>query len=599
MMAQIKKFIKKHFTHFAYFYQKLRYRIFIALFLSVLVGTLDGFGLAMFLPLLQMVNGESGDAEAMGNLKFLVDTMSQLNIPLILSSVLIVMLVFFVLKGIARFFESYYNVILTRFFIKRLRFANIDALTNYSFKSFVTSDVGHLQNTLSGEIGRVVTAYKAYFKVMQSIVMVTVYITLAFLANPQFAILVTIGGGLSNLIYQQIYKKTKESSKILVKGNSSFQGQLIQIIAFFKYFKATGLAKPYGEKLKETAKQIESVQVKMGWYNTILQATREPLVVAVVISVILIQTTLMGQSLGLIILALLFFYRSLTFIMALQTQWNQFLNNSGSLENMTEFMINLIANKDKHGTCKIDGFKNQLKLENVSFYYSNDSLTLKDINLTINKNKSIAFVGESGSGKTTLVNILAGLLPVSTGEFQIDNVNSKNILLSSYQKRIGYITQEAVIFSDDIYNNITFWAERTNENIRRFWKVLEKAAIFDFVKGLPEKERTLLGNNGVLISGGQKQRFSIARELYKEIDILIMDEATSALDSETELAIQRNIDALKGQYTILIVAHRLATIRNVDRVILLKNGNIAGDGSFEELKKMSPEFDKMINLQEI
>ncbi|GAA5026449.1 antibiotic ABC transporter ATP-binding protein [Marivirga lumbricoides] len=598
-MNNFKKFIKKYFSHFVYFFQRLRYRIFIAMALSIIVGALDGLGLAMFLPLLQMVDGEGGDPEAMGSLRFLVDGMEFLNIPLVLSSVLVVMLIFFILKGIAKFFESFYNVILTRFFIKELRFENIDALTSYSFKAFVNSDVGHLQNTLSGEIGRVVGAYRAYFKVIQASVMVLVYIFLAFMANPQFAILVSIGGGLSNLAYQQIYKKTKENSNQLVKGNSGFQGQLIQIIAFFKYFKATGLAKIYGNKLKITAENIEAIQVKMGWYNTLLQATREPLVVGVVIGVILIQTTLMGQSLGLIILALLFFYRSLTFLMALQMQWNQFLNNSGSLENMTSFMIDLKSNSDHFGHVKIKCFQEELRLQDVNFGYGEDSKVLKDINLSISKNRSIAFVGESGSGKTTLINILSGLIPIDDGKFFIDKIDSMNIHIPSYQRRIGYITQEPVIFSDDIYNNVTFWADRSEENVSKFWKAVERAAIANFIKELPQKDRTLLGNNGILVSGGQKQRISIARELYKDIDILIMDEATSALDSETEQAIQENVDALKGKYTILIVAHRLATIKNMDRVILLKNGRIVGDGSFNELKSSSEEFDKMVNLQEI
>lgn len=567
--------------------------------LSVFVGTLDGFGLAMFLPLLQMVDGGSGDHEAMGELRFLVDTMDSLGIPLVLSSVLFVMLGFFILKGVFKFFEGYYNAVLNRFFIKKLRFENVDALTNYAYKDFVNSDVGHLQNTLSGEVGKVVNAYRFYFKVMQTSIMVLVYIFMAFLSNPEFAVLVSVGGGLSNFLYQFVYKKTVANSRKLVKGNSEFQGQLIQVVAFFKYFKATGLAKIYGKRLKTSAEKIEKITLKMGLYNTILQATREPLIITVVIGVILIQTAFMGQSLGPIILALLFFYRSLTYLMALQGFWNSFLNNSGSLENMTSFMKELKTNRDRFGSEKIDSFQHHLTLENVYFQYGENASILRDISIEIRKNRSIAFVGESGSGKTTLVNILAGLLPVSTGNFYIDDLNSLNVKIPSYQKRIGYITQEPVIFSDDIFNNVTFWAEKTNYNIAKFWEALERASIADFVKELPQKENTLLGNNGVLVSGGQKQRFSIARELYKDIDILIMDEATSALDSETELAIQENIDALKGQYTILIVAHRLATIKNVDRVILLKKGKIVGDGSFEDLKKNSIDFNKMVNYQEI
>jgi subfamily B ATP-binding cassette protein MsbA len=156
--------------------------------------------------------------------------------------------------------------------------------------------------------------------------------------------------------------------------------------------------------------------------------------------------------------------------------------------------------------------------------------------------------------------------------------------LRSFQNRIGYITQEAIVFDDTIFNNITLWDEPNPKNLEKFWNSLKGAAIADFVNELSEKENTRLGNNGVMISGGQKQRMSIARELYKDIDILIMDEATSALDSETEKAIQENIDKLKGKYTIVIVAHRLSTIKNADQIVLMDKGQILEVGDFETLK---------------
>lgn len=598
-MNIIKKFIKRYLKHFSYFYIHLRYRIFVSLFLSLAVGTLDGFGLAMFLPLLQMVDGqEVADGESMGNMRFLVDGIEALGLNLNLVTILTVMLFFFVLKGIARFLEAYYKVILSRYFIKNLRFANINKLGNYSYKAFVMADVGRIQNTLSGEVGRVLNAYKSYFMSVQAGVMVLVYVFLAFLANPQFAILVAVGGGLSNLVYQRIYKKTKEASKKLTQGGHAFQALLIQKVSFFKYLKATGLMRVYAKKLKEIIVEVEEITRKMGWYNAILSSTKEPLVVMVVVVVIIIQVTYFSVSLGPIILSLLFFYRSLTFLMNLQTQWNAFLSASGSLENMTEFMQELSKAQEKHGVEKLTQFKKAIELKGVFFSYGSSSI-LRHLDLTIAKNETIAFVGESGSGKTTLVNLLAGLMPIDEGAFLIDGKNVDEIDIRSYQRRIGYITQEPVIFSDNIFNNVTFWAENTPANQSRFWEALRKASIDTFVQSLPDKENSRLGNNGILVSGGQKQRISIARELYKNIDILIMDEATSSLDSETERTIQENIDILKGKYTILIVAHRLATIKNADRVVLLKSGIIESTGSFDELKSTSKLFEKMVELQEI
>jgi ABC-type multidrug transport system fused ATPase/permease subunit len=597
-MNFLKTLVKKYLAHFSYFYIHLRYRIFIALILSLLVGVLDGLGLALFLPLLQMADGQKNiNGDGLGKLKFLVDGMEAIGMPLTVVSVLMIILFFFVLKGIATLLGSIYKVHIQQYFVRKLRFANVNKLVNYSYKAYVMSDSGRIQNTLSGEVSRVVTAYRYYFQTIQSAVLVLVYVFMAFLSNPQFALLVAIGAVLSNLVYKQVYKKTKATSRKITREGHLFQSLLIQMILFFKYLKATGLGEDYSKKLKKTIMDIENSNRKIGYYNSILSSTREPLIIFVVVTVIGIQVGYLGQSLGLIILSLLFFYRSLTFLMALQTQWNSFLNVSGSLENMEDFMADLSRNQRISGKKPFAGLSEKIEIEDLSFKY-NDTVILHNINLTIKKNETVAFVGESGSGKTTLVNLIAGLMPVNGGRVLVDGTSLSEFNIREFSKRIGYITQEPVIFTDSIFNNVTFWAEPNEANIKKFWETLNKAAIVDFVQLLPEKEQSILGDNGILVSGGQKQRISIARELYKDIDILIMDEATSALDSETEVVIQKNIDLLKGNYTLLIVAHRLATVKNADKVVLLNKGVVLGSGTFDELKVNSSNFKRMVELQE-
>ena len=139
---------------------------------------------------------------------------------------------------------------------------------------------------------------------------------------------------------------------------------------------------------------------------------------------------------------------------------------------------------------------------------------------------------------------------------------------------------------------------RSAENEARFWDVIGKTALTETIKRMPGKENALLGDNGILISGGQKQRISIAREMFRDCSLLLMDEATSALDSENERIIQSNINALKGMYTIVIIAHRLSTVRNADEIYLLENGVITSSGTFDELVSKSPRFRKMVELQE-
>lgn len=188
---------------------------------------------------------------------------------------------------------------------------------------------------------------------------------------------------------------------------------------------------------------------------------------------------------------------------------------------------------------------------------------------------------------------------MNRGEFYINGIAREKLNMETYQRRIGYITQEPVIFTDSIFNNITFWAEPTAENYERFFSAVQKASILEFVNTLPKKENTLLGNNGINLSGGQRQRISIARELFKDIDILILDEATSSLDSETEETIQKEIKTLQGQYTILMVAHRLSTIKHADKIIVMNKGVIIDEGNYETLVLKSAKFKKMVHLQEI
>jgi subfamily B ATP-binding cassette protein MsbA len=407
---------------------------------------------------------------------------------------------------------------------------------------------------------------------------------------------VAIGGGLSNLIFRKIYQTTKSLSRGLTKEAHAFQGLLIQIVANFKYLKATGLIYGFGDKLKRSIVKIEEAQRRLGMLGTSLTSMREPIVIGVVVSVILIQVNFFSQSLGLIILSLLFFYRSLTFLMTLQNFWNTYLGVSGSLENMTEFTRELSRHQEERGTVKMDHFKKALTLNQLSFSYAQEG-TLQNISLEVYKNETVALVGESGSGKTTLMNVLSGLLQTEPNMFFIDGTDSRSIDMPSFQKRVGYITQEPVIFNDTVFNNITFWDEPTEENKARFEKAIRMASIYDFIMTLPDKENAPLGNNGVMVSGGQKQRISMARELYKDVDFLFMDEATSALDSETERSIQENIDQLKGKFTIIIIAHRLSTVKNADRIIYLNKGRIENVGDFEALRSSSSNFNRMVELQ--
>lgn len=576
------------------------FKVIISVTLCILVGFLDSIGLSMLMPLFTMFNeSETVDTEKLGNLKYLTDGLQSLGFTLNLVTILVFISVFFSLKGIAQYFRSAYQVILQQQFIKKIRLSLISYFSQINYKYFVTADAGRIQNTLSGEVDKVARAYQTYFTALQFSIFVIVYMASAFLIDYKFAILVSIGGILTNLIYKKLYTKTKGASRELTSENHVFQSLIIQRVANFKYLKATGSDKLFSKKLISSVDLIEKNNRRIGILASVMTGSREPLLILVVMTVIYVQIIILKGSLGPIIMSLLFFYKALNALMMVQTQTNLFLAVSGSLQNMTDFTQELKDNKEQTGIQSFGLFQERIQLLNVSFGYQPNDFILKNIDLEIKKNQTIAFVGESGSGKTTLVNMIAGLIQYDKGTICIDNKDMKELDISTYQNRIGYITQDPVIFNDSVFNNITFWDEQNEINIKKFNEAVSKASIADFIESMEFKEQSILGNSGINLSGGQKQRISIARELYKEIDILILDEATSALDSETERLIQNNIDELKGNYTVLIVAHRLSTIKNADKIVFMNKGKIEMVDDFESLLQRSESFNRMVKLQEL
>lgn len=576
------------------------YRMFVMVLLTICVGVMDGMGLTMFLPLFQIAADASSEADStIVDDNFMVSLMQSLHIPVDLWGILGLMLSFYIIKGIFNFFKTRYNTDIARYFMLRTRKRLLAAFNQISYKYFVSANVGRIQNIMTGELTTVYNAFIQYINIVQQVIMIAIYMGFAIVINAQFAIFITIGALLFNFIFKKIYKVTKESSRSRVTASNTYQGLIIQFVNNFKYLKATGLFEHYSHKVNDSIEAIEIESRKMGYMGAIANAIREPTLILIVCAVILLHVYGFGGNLGTIMVSLLFFYRALTAVTFLQMSMNTFNTMVGTIENVEWFENELLANREVHaGKKDIGKLTDQLTLENVDFSYGTQQI-LKNINLKVFVNKTTAIVGESGSGKTTLVNILSGLFPIENGDYTIDGIPAKEVDLKNFQKQIGYISQDPVIFNDTIYNNVTFWATYTPQNIQRFKNALQRAALLEFVSDLTNQENTLLGNNGVNLSGGQKQRISIARELFKEAQILIFDEATSALDSGTEKTIQHHIDMLKGDYTIIIIAHRMATIKNVDNIIYLEQGRIIAEGGFDELIKKSTTFKSMVESQNI
>ncbi|MEO6452922.1 MAG: ABC transporter ATP-binding protein [Ginsengibacter sp.] len=591
------KFKDNFVGYFQFYYKVVGNKLILSIILSVTVSFLDGIGLSMLMPLLQAVSGgEENTGKSMGKLHYVVDGLKKMGLPLTLTTVLGTLVVIFFMKGFAKFRELNYQARVTQFFMKRIRHLLVSSLQKISYKGFIELDAGKIQNTFIAEVQRMSQAVRFYLNYTRALFMLLTYVFLALLANWQFAFLVGISAGLTNLLYTRIYKRMKKNSLEISKKGHDFNSYMIQAIHYFKYLKSTNYLVSYSRKLGEVINTTENLNRKTAYYAAVTTGIREPMILLIVVVVIYIQINWMGGNIGSIILSLILFYRALTFLMDIQNQWQSFIVNTGAMRTVGDLSDLMYNNIEVMGTTDFKSVQNNISIENVDISYGSNKV-LSNVNINIPKNKTIALVGASGSGKTTLANVIMALITPDTGKVLVDGIPINQYNLNNYRSKIGYISQDSVIFNDNIYNNITFWAEESPENVKRFWKVIKMASLEDFVKNQPAQERTKLGDNGILISGGQKQRISIAREMYKQAEILILDEATSALDSETEHIIQENIENLHGRYTMIVIAHRLSTIKNVDTIYLLEKGSVNISGDFDTMLQNSDQFKRMVSLQ--
>jgi ABC-type multidrug transport system fused ATPase/permease subunit len=268
-----------------------------------------------------------------------------------------------------------------------------------------------------------------------------------------------------------------------------------------------------------------------------------------------------------------------------------------SAERINKILDADISIRDKDNPIHLLDFNHAIEYRNVSFAYikGDSGWVLKNFNLKIEKGKTIALVGQSGSGKTTLADLLPRFYDLDHGEILLDGENIKDYRLKDLRNLMGIVTQESILFNDTVINNIAFGMENaTEEDVIKAAKI---ANAHDFIVQMPEGYHTNIGDRGGKMSGGQRQRLSIARAVLKNPPILILDEATSALDTESERLVQDAITRLMENRTALVIAHRLSTIQHADEIIVLKKGEIIERGRHNELLAKNGEYKKLYELQ--
>ncbi len=274
-----------------------------------------------------------------------------------------------------------------------------------------------------------------------------------------------------------------------------------------------------------------------------------------------------------------------------------FMNGTAGVKRFIEIMRLTPSIKEKENAIELIDVKGRITLENVDFEYENGKDVLSDVSLEIEAGECIAVVGHSGGGKTTLCQLIPRFYDVKDGKLLIDGMDVRDVTKSSLRSNIGIVQQDVFLFADTIFENIRYG--KPDASFEEVVEAAKKAEIYDDIMKMPNGFDTYVGERGTLLSGGQKQRVSIARIFLRNPKILILDEATSALDSITEQQIQKAFNELSKGRTTLIIAHRLATIRDADRIILIDDGEVKECGTHQELLDMNGDYAKLYNAQNL
>ena len=501
-----------------------------------------------------------------------------------------------IFKAIATYFQVRFKEIVQYSMSKRL----VEKYLHQPYEWFLNNHTAELGKTILSEISNVCSqGIRPLIELIARSIVSIFLIILLFLTDP---ILTLIVGFLIGGIYYLIFFFSKKYLNLIgeenLQQNHLRYKSVIDAFGASKEVKVGGLEKNFIKNFSEPSKIFAINKSFVGLLSQLPRYILEATAFGGIILIILYKMSQSGTFINTIpIISLYVFagYRLMPAAQLIYSSSTQIAFSSPSIEKVYNDMKNLNP-INFHQDKGILSLNKEISLKNISYSYPNAAKTaLKNINLNIPKNNTIGLVGATGSGKTTIVDIILGLLEAQKGTLEIDGkiINKHNS--QSWQRTIGYVPQHIYLSDDSVASNIAFGQDSKAINDDEIQKVSKIANLHDFVMDeLPNQYKTIVGERGVRLSGGQRQRIGIARALYFNPQVLILDEATSALDNLTEKYVMDAVNNLSKNKTIIMIAHRLSTVKKCDKIFLFEKGELKNEGTFDELLKINENFKKSV-----
>ncbi|HEY9803010.1 MAG TPA: ABC transporter ATP-binding protein [Leptolyngbyaceae cyanobacterium] len=567
----------------------------------VLLGTLssffEGIGISLFIPLLQSLDGSSLTT---GNNSFLVGVLNHIFVNVSPNNRLIIIAISIVASISIKNLLIYGNSILFAWFNSRighdLRSRIFHQLLSISYSFLEGNESGKLMNTLASETWRTGQALSAFVSLIINCCTISVFTILLLLLSWQLTVLVAILMALISITIQLVTRRVKYLGQQAVESNSALATRMWEGLAGMKVIRAFGREDYEQERFDKVSKNVRYTFFKLDALSASVNPISEVLSAILLVCILVITLLQDRTSLPRLLTFIFILYR-------LQPQVKQLdaaKVNLIALSSAVDDVISLLDDSDKpyirSGNIHFKKLKQGIYFESVSFAYNaTEKPAVQDISIVIPQGKTTAIVGPSGAGKSTIIGLICRFYNLEIGEIYVDDYPLKELNLHDWRNQIAIVSQDVHMFSTTVWENIAYGRLEVTEA-----EVIEAAKLANahqFISELPQGYDTKVGDRGVRLSGGQRQRIALARAIVRNPEILILDEATNALDSISEHLIQEALNTLSDNRTVIVIAHRLATIEQADKIIVLNAGRVIEQGKLPDLLKLNGLFAQLYNLQ--